>query len=99
MELKTLRDIQKEYCSSWDDVETIKKCLWTIEDFNSFTEEQKEEIYREVAHIIGGHLIPDLRQEAIKHYKKEVNKEVHTEPKEAFEWIEEFFNLTEEEME
>lgn len=40
-----------------------------------------------------------LRKEAIKHYKHEVNKEIHTGPTEVFEWIEDFFNLTKEDLE
>lgn len=40
----------------------------------------------------------ELRNEAIKHYKKEVGCEIHTEPKTAFEWIEEFFDLTKEDL-
>jgi len=39
-----------------------------------------------------------LRQEAIKHHKKLVDCEYHTEPMTAYEWIEEFFDITEEDL-
>lgn len=45
-----------------------------------------------------GFAIDILKQEAIKHWKKEMSTECHDEPKSAYDWIEEFFNLTPEDL-
>lgn len=39
-----------------------------------------------------------LREEAIKWYKNEANKEYHTEPDTAMDFIKNFFNLLEEDL-
>lgn len=82
-ELKTLEDLKEEINKKIKEFkEQIKK--------GEFPKEKGEYSTNQISY-------DRLRQEAIKHYKKEVSVEIHDEPKSAFEWIEEFFSLTEEE--
>ena len=83
--MRTLKDVfeihKKEYCNSWNDVETVRK---NIDLPDSINEEDRRTIYAEIAHEIGGHLIPSLEsnlrvlaKEWIKHFeieKQERNK-------------------------
>lgn len=87
-ELKTLKDMQSYAgweCDQMD--ETVEESFkrWKELDINN---------YREDTHIS----YKEVKEEAIKHYRKEINTEYYDEPKTAYEWIEEFFNLTPEDL-
>jgi len=94
MKLKTLRSFEEKYCKGWNDIENIKEDLWVINEDDSFTKEQKNLIFQEVAHIIGGHLFPDIKAEAIK-WVKDFKKDS---PVNAIWFIKKFFNLTSEDL-
>ncbi len=55
-----IEEVAGKCCKSWNDTEQLNKDLWVITESDEFTQEQKNEVLGEVAHLIGGHLIPDI---------------------------------------